>query len=556
MAILTVTPGQVTGGNFIGNGDDTLALVGTDQDYFDLTKAKFSGFSSLSASAGFTIHLSTDQFNSLKFINGKGYNTIYLSGAMIDLHSKSISNTRPIYIDKNTTIKATDFSELSYLDAFNAENDTLEFSEILSNADRTKAHLAGYDIVRDATGTTTSNPAPVIANLTGERQLVLPGQTALLDIQSDARITDDLGTPRRVDITLTGSLDSLIIQNTEKLNISPDQSSSFKILFDGVYIGNFMKGSTSYRPPSYGFYFNDKAPPDAIDYILHHTIFQRGANSYYDNSIKFTVWDKGGKSTTAVVSMLGRDGDGMNLDIPSGTGISEDAPLGTVIGSLAAFDSRGTSLTYELIDSEGFFRLEGNHLVLNKALDFEQGAVHSLWIGVRGSDGVRTEKKISIFVKDVVGETAVGTAASEIILGGAGNDRLSGDAGNDTLGGGIGNDILTGGAGKDIFVVKGKPSRKTNFDKFVDFNVKDDTIWLDNRYMTKLGKGTETKPGKLNKKFFTISPKAKDKNDYLFYDKKKGVLYYDSDGSGSHKAVELATLKKGLKMTYQDFMVI
>ncbi|AWM87400.1 M10 family metallopeptidase C-terminal domain-containing protein [Microvirga sp. 17 mud 1-3] len=142
-----------------------------------------------------------------------------------------------------------------------------------------------------------------------------------------------------------------------------------------------------------------------------------------------------------------------------------------------------------------------------------------------------------------------------VLTGGSKNDALIGQGGNDKLYGGLGKDVLTGGAGKDIFVFNTKPS-KANMDKITDFSVKDDTIWLDNKYMAKLGKGTETKPGKLNKGFFTLGSKAKDKNDYLIYDNKKGVLFYDSDGSGSHKAVELATLKKGLKMTYHDFMVI
>ena len=50
--------------------------------------------------------------------------------------------------------------------------------------------------------------------------------------------------------------------------------------------------------------------------------------------------------------------------------------------------------------------------------------------------------------------------------------------------------------------------------------------------------------------------KAKDKNDYVIYNNKKGVLSYDADGSGKGKAVEIATLSKNLKMTYKDFFVI
>ena len=149
-----------------------------------------------------------------------------------------------------------------------------------------------------------------------------------------------------------------------------------------------------------------------------------------------------------------------------------------------------------------------------------------------------------------------GGAGLDRLLGGAGSDKLYGGADADKLWGGLGNDVLTGGKGKDTFVFDTKPNRKSNLDKIVDFNVKDDTIFLDNKYMPKLGKGTALKPGKLNKAFFTIGDKAKDKNDYLVYNAKKGILYYDVDGSGSKAAVELAILKKGLKMTYKDFFII
>ena len=74
---------------------------------------------------------------------------------------------------------------------------------------------------------------------------------------------------------------------------------------------------------------------------------------------------------------------------------------------------------------------------------------------------------------------------------------------------------------------------------------------------TKLGKkGTEANPAKLSKSFFTIGDKAKDKNDYVIYDDKKGKLYYDADGSGKGKQVEIATLSKNLKMTEKDFFIV
>ncbi|MCB8820397.1 glycoside hydrolase family 113 [Microvirga rosea] len=153
-------------------------------------------------------------------------------------------------------------------------------------------------------------------------------------------------------------------------------------------------------------------------------------------------------------------------------------------------------------------------------------------------------------------DVLTGQDRAELIFGLAGNDTLRSRGGDDKLWGGLGNDKLSGGAGKDVFVFNTKLNKKTNLDKIADFNVKDDTIWLDNAIFKKLGKGTELKPGKLNKAFFTIGDHAKDKNDYLIYDNKKGVLFYDADGSGKGKAMEIATLSKKLKMTVDDFKII
>ncbi len=53
-----------------------------------------------------------------------------------------------------------------------------------------------------------------------------------------------------------------------------------------------------------------------------------------------------------------------------------------------------------------------------------------------------------------------------------------------------------------------------------------------------------------------MGDKAKDRNDYIVYDKKTGVLSYDPDGSGAKKAVEIATLQVKASLTYKDFFVI
>ncbi|WP_305072129.1 hypothetical protein [Microvirga puerhi] len=273
------------------------------------------------------------------------------------------------------------------------------------------------------------------------------------------------------------------------------------------------------------------------------------------------------------------------LTLTGALSAAEYAVTGTVVGTLGATETNaGDTLTYTLLDgANGRFKLEGNQLLVDNGfrLDFEQATSHMVTVQVTDGHGGSEIKSFALAVADVAQEITSGSLEDDIfkagkyndrlsgnlgndkLYGGAGNDTLKGDAGNDVLWGGLGKDVLTGGKGKDIFVFDTKFNRKTNLDKITDFNVKDDTIWLDNALFkankalyAATKKGTEAKPLKLNAKFFTIGDKAKDKNDYLIYDNKKGVLYYDADGSGAKAAIEIATLKKGLKMTYKDFFMI
>ncbi|WP_262299989.1 hypothetical protein [Microvirga sesbaniae] len=62
-------------------------------------------------------------------------------------------------------------------------------------------------------------------------------------------------------------------------------------------------------------------------------------------------------------------------------------------------------------------------------------------------------------------------------------------------------------------------------------------------------------PGPARKACFEIG-QADDRNDYLLYNKKTGILSCDADGSGSKAAVELAKLNTSLKSTSKDFFVI
>lgn len=232
--------------------------------------------------------------------------------------------------------------------------------------------------------------------------------------------------------------------------------------------------------------------------------------------------------------------------------VTENTSPGTVVATLSATDPNpGDALRFELTDSAGGrFALSGNQLVVGSGspLDYEQGASHRIAVRIVDEGGIVTDAAFTITIGDVPVEFLKGTSRADVLVGGSGRDVLYGGAGKDRL---------TGGGERDIFVFNTKANKKTNLDKITGFKVKDDGFWLDNKTFAKLGKkGTEKKPALLKKDFFTLGSKAKDQNDYLVYDKKKGVLYYDVDGSGAKKAVEIATLSKKLAMTYKDFFVI
>ncbi|NBJ12378.1 calcium-binding protein [Microvirga arsenatis] len=253
---------------------------------------------------------------------------------------------------------------------------------------------------------------------------------------------------------------------------------------------------------------------------------------------------------------------GINL---SGLKVNEGGHLSIDVGDLAA-EALVTdgSFTYLLLDDAGGrFEIAGNRLKLKDhvKLDYEQAQFHAIKVLVQDATGATCEKSFTISVTDVQEENLTGNSHSNVIKGGQYRDAFNGADGDDILWGGNGNDVLTGGSGRDIFVFNtvlgsARNNKSKNLDTIGDFKVADDTVWLDNAVFKKLGKGSESGPGKLKKAFFTIGEEAKDRNDYLIYNKKNGKLYYDADGSGAKAAIEFAKLKKGLGMTEKDFFII
>jgi serralysin len=148
-------------------------------------------------------------------------------------------------------------------------------------------------------------------------------------------------------------------------------------------------------------------------------------------------------------------------------------------------------------------------------------------------------------------ENAIGGAGDDKLIGNESANRLSGSSGDDTLIGGLGNDVYVGGSGKDKFVFATAPDEVLNLDRIVDFNVKDDTIRLDNAVFKAVGK-----VGKLSSAAFWQGATAHDKSDRIIYEKATGSLFYDPDGTGQVAQIEFADIAKGLRLYASDLYVV
>jgi len=284
----------------------------------------------------------------------------------------------------------------------------------------------------------------------------------------------------------------------------------------------------------------------------------------------------------------------------------ETAQVGTVIGTLsvegAGPDAR---ISFSQIQDDRFEikhdGATGTFLLVTKVagstwFDFETPGLKQFTIEIDAEnfkDGTLIENvPFTISITDAPepltgtskNDRLYGTANADSIDGGAGNDKIYGLDGDDIINGGAGKDILYGGAGRDSFVFDSKV-KKGHFDEIKDFNAKEDTITLDldafSSFKLKPAKKADGashkkgsddkggmkgekpksfdkvfKKGKIEKKFFKIGSEAKDGNDYLVYNQKKGILTFDADGVGGSKGIEILKVKPGTYLSTADIIFI
>jgi serralysin len=163
---------------------------------------------------------------------------------------------------------------------------------------------------------------------------------------------------------------------------------------------------------------------------------------------------------------------------------------------------------------------------------------------------------LASFLENLIGSGTgairlTGNGLSNSITGNSGANRIKGEAGSDRLNGGLGNDLLYGGTGSDKFVFNTTLNARTNKDKIVDWNYKDDTIYLENAIFKSL-----KKTGALSSSSFVVASKAKDTNDYIGYNKATGDLWYDANGNKAGGQAAFANIGTSKAIYYKDFVII
>lgn len=419
------------------------------------------------------------------------------------------------------------------------------------------------------TASTDPNPpaAPAIANLDGDQVFSAGTDWVYLDnaVPALASVTDD-GSLTRLQLIVANATEAA--ESVFKITEFPENVDGYELaLTDGMNDGSeiYVKlpgdvltkiglidgtngGAGGLTVALHGF-----ATPDRVKVLLQHLSYKRTDEAAHAPvAVQIKLTDDDTLTATATVTVKSAttpppppsNAAPTDLSLSAGS-VPENAAAGTLVGALSATDPNvGDTFTYTLLDDAGGrFGVQGDKLVVKRGdlLDFEQKASHDVRVRVTDSGGLSLDKTLTIRLTDMV-DTFMGTSAKNRIAGTAGDDVINGRGGKDTL---------TGLTGRDKFVFD-TTVKKGQFSFVADFKPADDQlVFKASIFKNKLIKKDKALP----KKFFSLD-KPKDGNDYFTYNKKNGIVYYDADGTGGKKGIEIVKVKPGTKLAAADFEFI
>ncbi len=144
-------------------------------------------------------------------------------------------------------------------------------------------------------------------------------------------------------------------------------------------------------------------------------------------------------------------------------------------------------------------------------------------------------------------ENLIASDYADTLIGGKEPNLIEGGTGNDTIDGGLGKDTVVGGAGADMFVFSTKPAAGMA-DTLSGFEHDADIIVLSSKVFTKLKLVQDLSP------HFAVDV-AGNPQHYLIYQTTTGTLFYDADGSGRGKAVDIAIVGTASQLQASDIQM-
>lgn len=234
-------------------------------------------------------------------------------------------------------------------------------------------------------------------------------------------------------------------------------------------------------------------------------------------------------------------------------------PRATLIGDdLVATVSGGTltELTGTRITQLSVFA--GDYNVGLIGLDVSADAFFDLvqakdWVGL--AEFVRQGDDRILGTKN--NDTLLGGDGNDSFVSGTGRDLINGGSGNDTMEAMGGHDVMTGGKGADQFQFAMEPVQDDgNWVTIRDFRHGSDRIAVSDTAFNHIGFGGFD-GAVMEAIHFGYGKQARTADQGLVYDKARGLLYYDADGSGTQvDKVLFARLGAGTELSFQDFWVI